>query len=101
MQQLTQEEVHSLFLDGEMPVQSIPRAEFSEMKSLVEVVFRAGAAPSKGKARKLIQQGGIYLNHTRVKDISYAVGEQDLLQGGVCVVRAGKKSNFVLHVKDE
>ncbi|KAI9313342.1 putative tyrosine-tRNA ligase [Dichotomocladium elegans] len=58
----------------------------------------AKATRSKSEAQKLIKSGGIYLNNVRVTDPRKKIGEADLLDGLVCVIRSGKSSYHLVHV---
>ncbi len=46
--------------------------------------------PSKGEARRLVQQGGVEVAGEKVKDIGFAVTADQLAGEGV-VVKKGKK----------
>ena len=64
-------------------------------KPVLDVAAAAKLFASKGEARRLVQQGGLYLNNQRVADINAIVAAGDLIEGRVAVLRAGKK-NFCL-----
>jgi tyrosyl-tRNA synthetase len=64
-------------------------------KPVLDVAAAAKLFASKGEARRLVQQGGLYLNNQRVADINAVVAAGDLIEGRVAVLRAGKK-NFCL-----
>ncbi|RMF62681.1 MAG: hypothetical protein D6743_11855, partial [Calditrichaeota bacterium] len=49
-----------------------------------------GLVASKGQARRLIQQGGAYVNQTKVASIESTITENDFQDGHV-MLRAGKK----------
>ncbi|MDX9867675.1 MAG: tyrosine--tRNA ligase [Kiritimatiellia bacterium] len=68
-------------------------------KPAFEVVAAAGMAASKGEARRLVQQGGLYINNARVMGIERAFGASDLCEGRLAVLRGGKKSFFLLKVR--
>jgi tyrosyl-tRNA synthetase len=61
----------------------------------IDVATAAGLCQSKGAARRLVQSGGLYLNNNRVPDIETTLKAEDLVEGGVAVLRSGKK-NFHL-----
>ncbi|KAI8147148.1 hypothetical protein BJV82DRAFT_643130 [Fennellomyces sp. T-0311] len=58
----------------------------------------AKSTRSKSEAQKLIKSGGMYLNNVRVADPRHTVTESDLIDGKVCVIRAGKASYHIVHV---
>ena len=45
---------------------------------------------SRSAARRLIQQGGAYVNEDRISDIDYRIGTAHLKDGGI-LLKAGKK----------
>ena len=46
---------------------------------------------SKGEARRMIQQKGVYLNDKVVEDQFYALAASDFDDNGEAIVRKGKK----------
>jgi len=64
--------------------------------SLVDAVIRGGLAKSKSEARRSIEQGGIYVNQVRVKEVDAAVGGNDWLAGRNLLLRKGKKEYALL-----
>lgn len=73
-----------------IPSTTIARARLAEGVPLVELLVETGLAASKGEARRLIQQGGAYVNDGSVSDVQSRVGESHLKDGAV-LLRAGKK----------
>jgi tyrosyl-tRNA synthetase len=51
----------------------------------------AGLAASGGAARRLIGQGGAYINGRRIDSFDQIINEQDLNEDGIIVLRSGKK----------
>jgi tyrosyl-tRNA synthetase len=58
--------------------------------SAPELFERVGLCRSRSEARRLIQQGGAYLNEEPVKSVDTLVTSADLSDGGI-LLRAGKK----------
>ena len=56
----------------------------------MELMLRCGLVPSKGEARRLIQQGGVEVAGEKVKEISAAVTADQLAGDGI-VLKKGKK----------
>ncbi|MBL8379625.1 MAG: tyrosine--tRNA ligase [Burkholderiales bacterium] len=73
-----------------IPSTRIDLARLTAGIALVELLVEAGLAPSKGEARRLIQQGGAYVNDHAAGDVQARVGPADLRDGAV-ILRAGKK----------
>jgi tyrosyl-tRNA synthetase len=59
--------------------------------SLVDLLVETGLAPSRGRARTTIEQGGAYVNNRRQDDPGHTVGPNDLIDGRYLVLRRGKK----------
>jgi tyrosyl-tRNA synthetase len=76
-------------LDG-MPTTIIAADRLPEGIPLVALMTEAGLTRSRGEARRLVQQGGAYVNDERISDVDYLVGEGNLMPDGI-LLRAGKK----------
>jgi tyrosyl-tRNA synthetase len=82
---------------GDMPTTEVPRAELDTGVQLVELLVRAKLADSKGAARRLIQQGGAYVNEERITDVAFVVGAKHLAaDNGTIRLRSGKKTYHVI-----
>jgi tyrosyl-tRNA synthetase len=55
-----------------------------------KLYHQIGLSGSGGDARRLIQQGGAYINEKRLESFDYLITEADFLDGEI-VLRAGKK----------
>ncbi|HEY8507730.1 MAG TPA: hypothetical protein VIL32_05185, partial [Steroidobacteraceae bacterium] len=73
-----------------VPVVEIDPAELSAGVGIVDLLSRT-VADSKGAARRLLQQGGAYLNNVRVIDMDRKVTTADLATKTMLVVRGGRK----------
>jgi tyrosyl-tRNA synthetase len=56
-----------------------------------KLFVEAGLAPSGSAARRLIEQGGGYVNGRRIASFDYLISERDLNDENVIVLRSGKK----------
>jgi len=75
---------------SEAPARSLQRQWLEEGRTLVDVLVEAEVSESKGSARRLISQGGIYLNDERA-DSETRVAMADLLHDRYLVLRKGKQ----------
>ena len=57
---------------------------------ILELMLKCGLVPSKGEARRLVQQGGVEVAGEKVRDIGYSVSAERLSGEGL-VVKKGKK----------
>lgn len=95
-----------------LPTSAIPRRTSSQMTDSVpssvikteelekgipafKIFNQVGLANSGGAARRLISQGGAYINDIRIEDAEYLVTSNDL-QDGEILLRAGKKRYYRL-----
>ena len=59
---------------------------------IADALVKAGLMKSKGEARRMIQQKGVYLNDAVVEDQFYELKESDFDANGEAIVRKGKKN---------
>lgn len=78
----------------DIPVHTIPRAEFGDGMLLVDVLVPAGLASSKADARRGVQGGGYYVNGEQVSGVSRRLTRDDFGGRGWVLLRKGKK-NYV------
>lgn len=57
---------------------------------VIELLKATGLAPSNGEARRLIQQGGVFIEDKKVEDIAQKVTADEFAKGYV-VIKKGKK----------
>ena len=65
---------------------------------LLDALVSCGAQPSRGAARRLIQQGGLYVNEQRVSDADRALTQKDIVAEHAILLRAGKNRYTLLLV---
>jgi tyrosyl-tRNA synthetase len=81
---------------SEVPSVELPRAALSGDHLLVDVLVEHGVFKSKGEARRLIQNGGLYLNNERVSAEDVKLTPASLCGSRIAVVRTGKKNYHLL-----
>jgi len=64
-----------------------------------KLFYEVGLAKSGGQARRLIEQGGAYLNTERLNNIDRLVTEKDLDENQSLVLRSGKKRYHTVKVQ--
>src|SRR6059036_2790223 len=75
----------------------IPTASVSTNNlGLVDALVQAGLVKSKSEARRQIEQGGVYVNQQRVKDVDRKLDLSDWLAGRNLLLRKGKKDYALL-----
>ncbi|MFG3053951.1 tyrosine--tRNA ligase [Kitasatospora sp. NPDC048239] len=70
----------------------VPKAEVTELLSIVDLLVAVGLAPSRSAARRTVKEGGAYLNNVKVTDEEAVPTEADLLHGRWLVLRRGKRN---------
>ena len=72
---------------------SLPATELVVGEStVVDLLVGAGLERGRNAARKTVAAGGTYLNNVKVTDQEATVGADDLLAGGVVLVRKGRRT---------
>lgn len=66
--------------------------------SLVDVSVTTGLLQSKAAARRLIKQGGLYLNNKKVEDEGKVMEAEDIIDEKIFLLSAGKKNRLVVRV---
>lgn len=97
--QLTDRELLEIFAD--VPSREVPRGRLTGGLSLIEALVLAGLAQSNGEARRVIEQGGAYVNNRRRTTLQDTLTPSDLAGERVAVLRAGKKRYALLCFVDE
>jgi tyrosyl-tRNA synthetase len=92
----TMEASKSLFCSDNKIHEDIPNVKldaelFKKGVSVVDLFHLAGLAASKTASRKLIEQGGAYINDERVSSVETVITEKDLSDNSL-LLRQGKKN---------
>ncbi|WP_417092403.1 tyrosine--tRNA ligase [Intestinimonas timonensis] len=90
-----QDAARALFSTGgdksNMPTTELTAGDLTDGQlTVVDLMVKCGLTPSKGEARRLIQQGGVELNGEKVTDIA-AVVTVSALEGEGTTIKKGKK----------
>ncbi|MFC4149482.1 tyrosine--tRNA ligase [Micromonospora mangrovi] len=64
----------------------------TELPDVAGLLKESGLVPSMKEARRVIAEGGAYVNNTRVTEADATVAPTDLLHGRYLVLRRGKRS---------
>jgi tyrosyl-tRNA synthetase len=81
-------------LAAEIPASSWPEGD--ERVDVVSLLVGAGSAASRTEARRLVEQGGVQVNGSAVRDAATTFGADDLLAGRYLLIRRGKRDQRVL-----
>ena len=85
-------------LAGAVPTTTISPETLAAGLPILEALVASGAQPSRGAARRLMQQGGLYVNDARWNDPERAIIAEDALFGRAVLLRSGKNKYTLLLV---
>ena len=94
---LTSAEIQDIFAD-------VPSSELAGTAlegqgiPVVDLLEKSGVAKSKGEARRLLGEGGVYLNNHRVNETNRAVTLADVIDGQFLLLRRGSKNYHLLKI---
>ena len=74
---------------SELPRTTIKRGE--SIPTWVDLITASGVVDSKSAARRVVKEGGAYLNNEKISGEDFAPSEKDLLHGRFMVLRKGKR----------
>jgi tyrosyl-tRNA synthetase len=67
-------------------------------RKLIDLIVAAKMLPSKTEARKMLKNGGVYLNNIKIDDELRELGDSDLLGGHLFLIAIGKKNKILVKV---
>lgn len=84
-------------LDG-VPQVDIAQADLAQQPDIVSFLVQTHVFPSKGEARKMIQNGGVSINKIKVQAPEETVSTTQLLRDRYMLVQKGKKNYYLVRV---
>lgn len=81
-----------------MPTSIIDFSRLEQGLGVLEIFTEVGLTQSRGEARRMVQQGGIYVNDQKVDQVEASLTPADLTPAGI-LLRAGKKKYHRLVVE--
>jgi len=84
---------------GNMPSVTLAREQVVG-NTVVNLLVAADLAKSKGEARRLVKNGGAYLNNEKVGDEKATVAEENLVEDCMLLLGAGKKKKMVVRISE-
>jgi tyrosyl-tRNA synthetase len=96
IESLSEADLHAL--------EGIVQSEFSRSRleqgiDVVGFLSETGILPSKGEARKLVQNGGVSINRQKVATVQFNVDARLLLHDQYILVQKGKRNFFLITAK--
>ena len=74
-------------------INELPRVEVTDSDShlWVDLIAGSGVVDSKSAARRIIKEGGAYINNVKISDENATVNDSDFLFGRIALLRKGKR----------
>lgn len=85
-------------LATELPHANLAIEQVIDQK-LIDLIMYVKLLPSKGEARRLIQNGGLYLNNERIDDEKLTLKKHHLIEDECLLLALGKKKKFVIFIE--
>ena len=99
VEDLAKDELLDIFDD--VPSSRQSKGDFvGDGKALVDVMVESGLAASKGAAKRLVRDGGAYVNNRRIRDERARLTQDDLLHGHLLVLRSGQKKYHLVDLAE-
>jgi tyrosyl-tRNA synthetase len=94
--QLTPEALR--MLRDEIPFRELQTGTTPNEISVIDMLLLTGLLPSKGEARRQIQQGGVSVNGRRLGPEEFHVSRDEAILGGYFLIRKGARELALAHV---
>lgn len=82
----------------DMPSCNLAQQELTNVK-LPDVLWKVGLTPSKAEARRLIRNGGVYVNNEKIIDENFSVQLEHLIDGRLLLLAVGKKNKILVRIQ--
>ena len=108
------ETTEKLFSNQNTPAESLSEADLEAIEGIVKCVYAAeninsgvdvisflvetAIFPSKGEARKMIQNGGVNINRNRIEDVQLQLNRSLLLHNKYFLIQKGKKNYYLVSI---
>lgn len=83
---------------NEVPHVKLDINDVAEQK-IIDVIVKAKLLNSKGEARRLIQNGGLYLNNEKVDDDKFTLHQEHFIEEECLLLALGKKKKIVIFIE--
>ena len=82
---------------GDMPSHSLRMDDIVNAK-LLDLMCHIQLLSSKSEARRLIRNGGVYLNNDKIDDENFIIKANDLIENRMLLLAVGKKNKVLIRV---
>jgi tyrosyl-tRNA synthetase len=108
------ETTEKLFVNQTAPAESLSEEDLEGMEGVVKIDYvlpangvditsflaETSIFPSKGEARKMVQNGGVSINRKKIAALDFAVTNGLLLHNKYLLVQKGKKNYYLVTVRE-
>ena len=84
---------------SEVPSSEADRSILTSGKPLIDLLTELDIFQSKGEARRMVKNGGLYLNNAKVEKEDLIFSAESLLTPSMAVIRKGKKNYHLIRVR--
>jgi tyrosyl-tRNA synthetase len=81
-----------------MPSTEVTADELAGGINIIDALVKTGLTPSKGEGRRLVQQGGIYIEESPVTAFDFII-TKDMFKKNELIIKKGKKTYHKLIIK--
>ncbi len=106
------ETTEKLFANQSAPAESLSEEDLESMEGVVKIDYESSKLgvdaisflaetnifPSKGEARKMLQNGGVSINRKKVESLQFIVDSSILLHSKYLLVQKGKKNYYLIKI---
>jgi tyrosyl-tRNA synthetase len=86
-------------LAADMPSCQLPIKKVKNSK-LIDLLVEIGLQSSKGEARRLIRNGGVYLNNEKIEDENFVIDDKLFIDKRLMLISAGKKNKMLVRINE-
>jgi len=86
-------------ISSDMPSSQLSKAEVVGL-SLIDLLVKTELLKSKSEARRMLENGGVYLNNEKMADITRHISANDLLDGRLLLLAVGKKNKKIIRISE-
>ena len=106
------ETTEKLFANQSAPAESLSEEDLESMEGVVKIDYESSKLdagidavsflaetnifPSKGEARKMVQNGGVSINRKKVDSLQFTVDSSILLHSKYLLIQKGKKNYYLV-----
>ena len=108
------ETTEKLFVNQTAPAESLSEEDLESMEGVVKIEYalpvngvditsflaETTIFPSKGEARKMVQNGGVSINRKKITALDFAITSELLLHNKYLLVQKGKKNYYLVTVSE-